>query len=292
MENMLGAKDMNMIMDEAVAIDMQNHNILCYSRPRFYQQDGHNDVVTTIPLEASECEGGKMKTYSEIVESEDFLSNLSVLNGNLRKSLLDSNFAPVIIGNLFYDHIQKKPPFYESPLNKECDQKRRRFFKAAQQSNNMFEIGLNGGHSTFLALMSNPKINVTANDLAEQFIVHPEVYTIEAAKTLKNIFGHRFNFIKGNCVTEVPRFVASNKNVELDLLHIDGEKDTYKQDFLNLMPLLKDGSLVIFDDFQQGGIRKQAEELMDAGFLYRDDEFPQMDLVTQRLTNEILRYKK
>tara|TARA_R110002020_G_scaffold178105_1_gene370933 strand:- start:158 stop:784 length:627 start_codon:yes stop_codon:yes gene_type:complete len=53
MENMLGAKNNGMIMDEPVAIDMQNHNIICYSRPRFYQQDGHNDYVTTIPLEVS-----------------------------------------------------------------------------------------------------------------------------------------------------------------------------------------------------------------------------------------------
>ena len=51
-DNMLGAKDKNMIMDETVAIDMKNHNILCYTYPRFYQKDGHNDIVTTIPLKA------------------------------------------------------------------------------------------------------------------------------------------------------------------------------------------------------------------------------------------------
>jgi len=49
-ENMLGAKDKGFIMDEPVAMDMKNHNILCYSHPRFYQKDGHNDRVTQMPL--------------------------------------------------------------------------------------------------------------------------------------------------------------------------------------------------------------------------------------------------
>lgn len=49
-ENMLGAKENGYIMDEPVAMDMKNHNVLCYSQPRFYQRDGHNDQVTTIPL--------------------------------------------------------------------------------------------------------------------------------------------------------------------------------------------------------------------------------------------------
>lgn len=49
-ENMLGAKENGYIMDEPVAMDMVNHNILCYSYPRFYQRDGHNDQVTSIPL--------------------------------------------------------------------------------------------------------------------------------------------------------------------------------------------------------------------------------------------------
>ena len=49
-ENMLGAKVKGFIMDEPVAMDMKNHNILCYSHPRFYQKDGHNDRVTQMPL--------------------------------------------------------------------------------------------------------------------------------------------------------------------------------------------------------------------------------------------------
>ena len=48
--NMLNAKDMGLIMDEPVAMDMKNHNIMCYADPRFYQKDGHNNQVTSIPL--------------------------------------------------------------------------------------------------------------------------------------------------------------------------------------------------------------------------------------------------
>ena len=232
-----------------------------------------------------------MKTYNEIIESDEFNQKLKILNNRLKQALLDKGFKPLIIGGLFYDHMEKYGiPFYSSPLNEECDQKRRRFFKAAQQSNNMFEVGLNGGHSAFLALMANPDIVVTSNDLAEQFIVHPEIYTIEAAKTLKEHFGDRFNFIKGDCLVEVPRFVSSNKDVRLDLLHIDGAKHTYKQDFMNLLPLLKKDSLIIFDDFQQRGIRLQVKALMREGHLKKEEMFPQMNLKKYRLTNEILKY--
>lgn len=47
---MLSAKENGMFMDEPIAINMENENILCYSYPRFYQKDGHNDRVTSIPL--------------------------------------------------------------------------------------------------------------------------------------------------------------------------------------------------------------------------------------------------
>ena len=233
-----------------------------------------------------------MKTYEEIINSEEFNKKLKILNGRVKQSLLDKGLKPVIIGNLFYDHIEKYGiPFYESDLNEECDQKRRRFFKAAQLSNNMFEIGLNAGHSSFLALMANPNIKVISNDLAEPFRVHPEVYTIVAAKTLKEMFGDRFNFIKGDCITEVPNFVAANKNVQLDLLHIDGAKQNYKQDFINLSPLLKKDSLIIFDDFQNPIVKKQIKELTNEGYLEKEEIFPQMDSKKYRLTNEIIKYK-
>tara|TARA_B110000495_G_scaffold145319_1_gene128241 strand:- start:3025 stop:3762 length:738 start_codon:yes stop_codon:yes gene_type:complete len=231
-------------------------------------------------------------SYTNLINSKEFKTRLDILNERLRQSLVENNFPPVIIGNIFYDHLQVKPPFFNSPLNEECIRKRARVARAAQESTNMFEIGLNGGHSSFLALSSNPSLKVTANDIAAPFIVHPEIYAPVAAKILKHFFNDRFSFIKGNCLHQVPIYVNKNKNTEIDLVHLDGAKSTYKQDFLNLIPILKDGALVIFDDFQQGGIRAQARDLKQAGFLHDDSNYPTTDLKKYRLTNEILRYKK
>ena len=105
---------------------------------------------------------------------------------------------------------------------------------------------------------------------------------------MKSLFRDRFNFIKGDCLTEVPKFVSNNSNVKLNLLHIDGGKETYKQNFLDLLPFLEGGALIIFDDFQQKEVKMQVKDLINAGYLSKDSRFPKM--TNQRLTNEILKY--
>jgi len=225
---------------------------------------------------------------------KELTDNLNILNKNLKDSLEKKGYEPCLIGNLFYKNIQKNPYFYKGSLDSESIIKRERFSLAAEQSKAMFEIGLNGGHSSLLALHSNEDIIVYSNDIAKFYppcpIAHPEVYVPEAAKTLKDIFKDRFNFIKGDCLIEVPRFVENNPELKFDLLHIDGEKTTYKRDFLNLLPLLKDNCLVIFDYFQKENVRWQVGELVKEGFLHKTEEFPRT--MNQRLTNEILIYKK
>ena len=49
-ENLLGAKDNGMYCDEPIAIDMKNHNVYSCVVPMLYQNDGHNNNVTRIPL--------------------------------------------------------------------------------------------------------------------------------------------------------------------------------------------------------------------------------------------------
>lgn len=40
----------NQFCDECIAMDMLNNNVYCTSFPYFYQNDGHNEMVTGIPM--------------------------------------------------------------------------------------------------------------------------------------------------------------------------------------------------------------------------------------------------
>ena len=233
--------------------------------------------------------------YNSLIESQVFVDKLNILNNNLKKELENKKYIPTLLGNLFYDHEQMNPLFYNSPLLKECEEKRKRLSKACGMKTTMFEIGLNGGHSSLLSLMSNDKITVYSNDIAEFYPpcrnIHPEIYVPVAANTLKTFFKNRFNFIKGSCLSEVPKFVKENSEVELDIIHLDGDKRTYKEDFFNLKPLLKDESIVIFDDTQQPNVQKLVDDLVKQGYLHRTTEFPKMN-ESIKYRNEILIYKK
>lgn len=231
--------------------------------------------------------------YNNIVNSIEFTNKLQILNNNLKAELEKNNFIPILIGNLFYDHAQ--PNFYNSSLLYDCNEKRLRFSKACSMRNTMFEIGLNGGHSTFLALMSNKNLQIYSNDIAEFYPpcpdIHPEIYVQIASDTLKTFFDNRFTFIKGACLTEVPKFIKNNPNIKFDIIHIDGEKSTYEQDFFNLMPSLNDNAIVIFDDTNQESVQMSVDKLINNKHLYRIYDFPQMNS-NIKYRNEILLYKK
>lgn len=236
-----------------------------------------------------------MDTYTSLVESVDFNDNLNTLNNNLKTALENKNYTPTLIGNLFYDHEQMNPPFYNSPLLKDCEEKRKRFSKACKMATKMFEIGLNGGHSAYLGLTSNDNMTVYSNDIALFYPpcpnIHPEVYVLEAAKTLKNMYNNRFEFIKGSCLTAVPAFVKHNPEMVFDIIHIDGAKETYEQDFLNLRPLLQNNCIVIFDDSQNPFVQNVVDNFIRQGYLHRTPDFPQMN-PNIKYRNEVLIFKK
>jgi hypothetical protein len=237
-----------------------------------------------------------LSSYKELVESTDFGHKLGILNDSLRVALEKSNVIPKLIGNLFYDHAQTNPPFYDSPLYQDgYEEKRVRFVKACIASRKLFEIGLNGGHSAFLAMMANPELAVCSNDIAKFYPpcpdIHPEIYVPVAADTLKTLFGERFRFLKGSCLTVVPCFANSNPDALFDIVHIDGHKATYGKDFENLRPMLADKALVVFDDTQQKPVQQLVDRLLATGKLHRSPDFPQMD-PKYNYRNEILVYSK
>lgn len=50
-KNLQNCININRYCDECIAEDMANHKIYCNNYPFFYQKDGHNDFVTSIPME-------------------------------------------------------------------------------------------------------------------------------------------------------------------------------------------------------------------------------------------------
>jgi hypothetical protein len=235
------------------------------------------------------------KKYDELVNDVNFIQNLRHLNMSLKNELEKCNYETVLIGNLFYDHEQLQPPFYESPLLQECKEKRIRLMNAAKMKNTMFEVGVNSGHSSFFALSTNNKLKVYGNDTAEFYNpcyrCHPEIYVPKAAEILTELFGERFTFIKGNCIKEIPKFVNNNPDIKIELVHIHGDRNTYKSDFFNIMPILTNEAIVIFDNSNLEYVENMVDELVDHGYLYRVLEFPKMDR-NIKYRNEVLLYKK
>ena len=48
--NLTRCVSLNQYCDECVAEDMEFHNVYCVTYPYFYQNDGHNHIITAIPV--------------------------------------------------------------------------------------------------------------------------------------------------------------------------------------------------------------------------------------------------
>ncbi len=228
--------------------------------------------------------------YIKIIESDEFKNKLNILNNNLKEKLEKEKVPTLLIGNLFYDHLQQNPQFYNSPLYNECEEKRIRLFKYAKKAINMFEFGAGGGHSSFLCLMANNKLKVYGNDIATYHksvpTAHPEFYVEIAFKTLSEIFNNRFIGLKGDSFTEISKFIKENPDLKIDLVHIDGDSLACQNDFFNILPLLSKDAIIIFDDTHLKYIQDIVNNLITHQYVERIEK--KMDDVF-RLKNEVVK---
>src|SRR2546422_719822 len=119
-------------------------------------------------------------------ESQDsWLRQLGELNDVIAEA------GEPLMGNLFYDHLQEN--YLGSPPNPILRPKRDRFRKAVAGRTRLLEVGVNGGHSAFLALTSDPEIEVHGVDICEHAYARP------AADWLKRNFPGRMFFHVGDC---------------------------------------------------------------------------------------------
>jgi predicted O-methyltransferase YrrM len=216
--------------------------------------------------------------YKKIIQKKSFENNLKYLNNEIKEALENKGVPVKIIGNLFYPHTPGL--FFEQELYHPMHEKRTRYSLAMQGKKNMFEIGINGGHSSLLALESNPDLCITANDIASFYHPcpdrHPEIYVKVACRVLKELYQERFDYIIGNCLESIPKFTKENQSIFFDVIHIDGVKNTYTKDFNNLYRNMTEDCVIIFDDMQDPQVSRQVCDLMNHHKIVKHENFPRM----------------
>jgi hypothetical protein len=172
-----------------------------------------------------------------------------------------------LVGNLFYDHLQGD--FLESAPNLIVKPKRDRFRSAVEGRARLLEIGVNGGHSAYLALTSNPDLEFHGVDICEHSYVLPVV------EWLKREFPGRVFFYPGSCLKVLP--LLASQPLRFDCFHIDGAKYTYFSDILNCDRLAADGrALAIIDDMEMKQVARIWSWCLRLGVLTSAKGFPTM----------------
>jgi hypothetical protein len=198
--------------------------------------------------------------------SDEWLQRLAELN-----AVIAACGEPVA-GNLLYDHHQ--PDFMHSSPVAFNRVKRDRFTHACRLSGRMLEIGVNAGHSAYLALTANPSLEFHGVDIGEHDYVRP------ATQWLKAQFPGRVFFYEGSCLDVLPQL--AKRGMEFDLFHIDGAKFTYYRDILNSQRMTgHDGALIVIDDLNMGPVERVWERSVAQGIIVPHPEFPAMPLTEE-----------
>jgi predicted O-methyltransferase YrrM len=171
-----------------------------------------------------------------------------------------------VAGNLFYDHNQddylKTPPV---AFNRD---KRDRFRQVCEGRKCMLEIGVNGGHSAYLALTANPELEFHGVDIGEHAYVRPVVEWLQAE------FPGRVSFYEGDCLKVLPALARAG--LRPDLFHVDGAKHTYYFDILNCQRMLSGPALVVIDDVNMGLVERVWKRCLREGLVVATPDFPPM----------------
>jgi hypothetical protein len=172
----------------------------------------------------------------DLETSDLWLAGLKRLN-----AVVDAS-GEALVGNLCYDHLQED--YVESPPNPILRYKRDRLRQAVEGRVRMLEVGVNGGHSAYLALTANPKLEFHGIDICEHAYVLPVVVHLEKE------FPGRFFFYRGDCLQVLPRLAKAGE--KFDIFHIDGAKRTYLEDvFWCANMVTGESARIIMDDTDQ-----------------------------------------
>ena len=141
-------------------------------------------------------------------------------------------------GNIFYANNQVDI----STLSPRFLNKRRTLALAAQEFNNVVEIGFNAGHSALLLLTANPCLHLTCIDICSH------AYTIPCYEYLHSLFGDRIQLIEGNSLVAMPILASQHKAYDFYIIDGGHGLDTAASDLHNIIYFSKPGSVILFDD--------------------------------------------
>jgi len=203
--------------------------------------------------------------------SKAWLTRLASLN-----SVVAAAGEP-LAGNLFYDHHQDDY-LGMAPLAI-LRPKRDRFRQAIAGRRRLLEIGINGGHSAYLALTANPELELHGVDICEHAYVPAVVAWLQAE------FPGRVSFDQGDCLKVVP--MIGSRGLRFDAFHIDGAKHTYYSDVLNCQQIIDgESAVVIIDDTQQPEVARTWRRCVRQGLIAVLPDFEPMT-ETLKYRNEI-----
>ena len=174
------------------------------------------------------------------LESQD-----SWLDGLKRLNAVIAATGETLFGNLFYE--PNRPDFATAPPSGVMKEKRERFVAACSNRTQMLEVGVNGCHSAYLALTSNPHLQYCGVDICSH------VYVELAVEWLSAEFPGRVQFCRGSSKDVLPRL--ADEKLRFDVFHIDGRKSLYFSDIRECTRMVEGDALVIVDDSDQFGIR-------------------------------------
>lgn len=212
------------------------------------------------------------ESYDDMLACGAWTAGLDDLNTHLANTLSHWGQHVELNGNLFYAH--RDPDYRHKGLLERFDGKRRNLFWLARQSAHLFEVGVNGGHSLYLALSANPTLRVTGVDICKQLSptwARVDIYVPAAFAWLRHAFPGRCRFITGNSLVELPKYADENPSETIDLLHLDGSKDTHLREFLALKPLMPKGAFLLQDDTNMGPVRMSMRQILQLGLAERVD---------------------
>lgn len=184
-----------------------------------------------------------------------------------------------LLGNLFYDDAQDE--FVDSLPIDRYRFKRDRFRAALRKRRRLLEVGVNGGHSAYLALTENKELEYHGVDICEN------AYVEQAVAWLKNEFPGRVFFYKGDSRRILPGLAS--EGLTFDVFHIDGAKYVYYVDIVNSSRMVSpSGALVVVDDAEQLGVRIALLSLASFNVITRLPKFPSMPrLIGSAESNEV-----
>jgi methyltransferase family protein len=195
----------------------------------------------------------------DVERADDWLAGLWRLNAAIAAT------GQPLYGNLCYDDLQDD--YLTRPPNQATRPKRDRLRAAIAERTRLLEVGVNGGHSAYVALSANPKLSFHGVDICEHTYVRPVI------EVLKEQFPGRVSFSAGNSLRILPGLAKSTER--FDAFHIDGAKHFYFKDILNCARLIDgDSGSLIVDDTQLRSIAWVWRTSVRHGLIRPDPENP------------------